>query len=127
MCGRSTTHFSQMVDPCTDLSSNNPRTKNLGNGGRPLRGDHGASGCEAGVGCGKKRASACVMRTACVTYSACSFCPACTMSLELGEKMGHFATESSISDMIFQRIRTPFALQIFNFVPKNHLGTTFLI
>ena len=50
MCGRSTTHFSQMVDPCTDLSSNNPRTKNLGNGGRPLRGDHGASGCEAGVG-----------------------------------------------------------------------------
>ena len=54
MCGRSTTHFSQMVDPCTDLSSNNPRTKNLGNGGRPLRGDHGASGCEAGVGCGIK-------------------------------------------------------------------------
>ena len=29
VCGRSTTHFSQMVDPCTDLSSNIPRTKNL--------------------------------------------------------------------------------------------------
>ena len=27
-----------------------PKNKELGNGGRPLRGDHGASGCEAGVG-----------------------------------------------------------------------------
>ena len=39
--GRSTTHFSQMVDPCTDLSSNNPRTKNLGTVVAPLGGPRG--------------------------------------------------------------------------------------
>ena len=41
VCGRSTTHFSQMVDPCTDLSSNNPRTKNLGTVVAPLGGPRG--------------------------------------------------------------------------------------
>ena len=38
-----------MVDPSTDLSSNIPRTKNLGTVVGP-QGDHGASECEAGVG-----------------------------------------------------------------------------
>ena len=41
MCGRSTTHFSQMVDPSTDLSSNIPRTKNLGTVVAPLGGPRG--------------------------------------------------------------------------------------
>ena len=41
MCGRSTTHFSQMVDPCTDLSSNIPRKKNLGTVVAPLGGPRG--------------------------------------------------------------------------------------
>ena len=35
-------------DHCTKFKY--PKNKELGNGGRPLRGDHGASGCEAGVG-----------------------------------------------------------------------------
>ena len=62
MCGRSTTHFSQMVDPSTDLSSNIPRTKNLGTVVGP-QGDHGAS-LLAGVGSGISTGS-----TLCVRHS----------------------------------------------------------
>ena len=48
MCGRSTTHFSQMVDPSTDLSSNIPRTKNLGTVVAPLGGTTGRADAKRG-------------------------------------------------------------------------------
>ena len=48
MCGRSTTHFSQMVDPSTDLSSNIPRTRNLGTVVAPLGGTTGRADAKRG-------------------------------------------------------------------------------
>ena len=48
VCGRSTTHFSQMVDPSTDLSSNIPRTKNLGTVVAPLGGTTGRADAKRG-------------------------------------------------------------------------------